>query len=77
MSACSLHDYAAGLRNTLNPRLCYCLKLCVTEQPSDPIDFLETHLRHLSLDFSEAKKVLFYKFLNNRFYQFQYYLIFL
>ena len=65
MSDIRLRDYASIIRSTLNPRLSYCLTLVAAEQPSDPIAFLETHLRHLSLDISGPEKVInYYNFIS-------------
>ena len=64
MSDIRLRDYVSIIRTTLNPRLSYCLTLVAAEQPSDPITFLETHLRHLSLDISGPEKVILITYLN-------------
>lgn len=44
----SLKEYSIILKEKLHPRLSHCLALTAEARPPDPIEFLSTHLRHLS-----------------------------
>ena len=54
----TLKEYALILKEKLHPRLSHCLALTAAFKPSDPIEFLSTHLMHLSLDITRAEEVV-------------------
>lgn len=47
-------SYGTFLKTTLNPRLSHVLALVVDARPSDPLEFIATHLHHLKLETRKA-----------------------
>ncbi len=48
MSSIEDSKYLEKLRETIVPRLSYCMQLVCKLKPNDPIEFIGTHLNHLS-----------------------------